>query len=231
MKYYSIIGLFAFTLITPPLGIAQQDPDNIDVRLFRSINNNRSQFLTGTANILDYSVYPVSIGLPLGLVGYGLVNNARYEEDSGYLLAITELLSIATYVSLKQVFKRPRPYMKLAEVHVGHLKTTSRYSFPSGHSSLATSIATIFSLRYPTPWVYVPAFTWAALAGYSRIYYGLHYPSDVLAGTAIGVAAGIFVHHFEEALVAWKQAIIGQNVSVFFAQDEEGVKVRIGFRM
>jgi membrane-associated phospholipid phosphatase len=52
-------------------------------------------------------------------------------------------------------------------------------SFPSQHTSFAFATATALSLQYRKWWVVVPAYTWAAMVGYSRLYLGQHYPSDV----------------------------------------------------
>jgi undecaprenyl-diphosphatase len=62
-------------------------------------------------------------------------------------------------------------------------------SFPSGHTSVAFSTATSLYLAYPKWYVAVPAFTYAASVGYSRMYLGVHYPSDVLAGAVIGAGS------------------------------------------
>lgn len=210
----TILAIF-YCCITSSSLLSQTSKSNIDVQIFRSINNNRSQSLKSITNIVDYSVYPISIGLPIGLIGYGFLTNSKYEEDSGFLLSATELLSIITYLPLKHTIKRPRPYDKLENVHTGHLETASKYSFPSGHSTLATGITTLLIFRYPQPEIYIPALSWAFLAGYSRIYYGLHYPSDVLAGMAIGFCAGILVHHFEEEIINSKQKFLGNLPSIF----------------
>lgn len=96
--------------------------------------------------------------------------------------------------ALKRFFKRPRPYGKLATVRT----ITSRLadgSFPSGHTTAAFSIAGVFSM---TTSLAAPLWTLAGLIGLSRVYLGHHYPTDVLAGAAIGIsfaslATGLFV--------------------------------------
>lgn len=206
---------------------AQNDPNNIDVKFFRSINNSRSDIQTSIANAVGYSVYPTAAGLPLGLITYGIISDQQYEEDSGFLLAASEIFSIAIYMPMKQIFKRQRPYNQLENVHTGHFWTGSSYSFPSGHSTIAANIATLLFLRYPKPIVYIPLFTWAVVAGYSRVYHGLHYPSDVIAGKMIGIGSGLLIYHCGKKLIEIKRKTLGKKVDIFLFSADYGVTANV----
>ncbi|HXH87742.1 MAG TPA: phosphatase PAP2 family protein [Gaiellaceae bacterium] len=66
-------------------------------------------------------------------------------------------------------------------------------SFPSGHATVAFACATALALAVPRlRW---PLFTLAALIAFSRVYVGVHYPLDVLAGAVLGVALGFAVRY------------------------------------
>jgi undecaprenyl-diphosphatase len=96
------------------------------------------------------------------------------------------LSSVITQVT-KNIVKRERPFDKYSFI----VKRSSGggYSFPSGHTSAAFTTATSLSLLFPKWYVVVPAYLWAGSVGYARMYQGVHYPSDVLAGALVGAGS------------------------------------------
>jgi membrane-associated phospholipid phosphatase len=72
-------------------------------------------------------------------------------------------------------------------------------SFPSGHTS-GFSTATSLALDYKKWYIVVPAYLWAGSVGYSRMYLGKHYPSDVLGGAIIGIGSGYLCHWLRKKL-------------------------------
>ena len=79
---------------------------------------------------------------------------------------------------------RERPYISLAGIVPG-TPPLDRYSFPSGHTLHAVSFSMVIVYSFPELAVLVVPF--ALLVAASRVVLGLHYPSDVLAGAALGV--------------------------------------------
>ncbi len=86
---------------------------------------------------------------------------------------------------IKNIIARPRPYMVLEELRI-LIPRPSEYSFPSGHTSSSFAAAIVFYRQLPKKWG-VLAVVLAALIGFSRMYVGVHYPTDVLAGIGMGM--------------------------------------------
>jgi len=86
----------------------------------------------------------------------------------------------ATVIPLKYMVNRHRPNGE-------HNRWDA--SFPSGHTTFIFTQAYILSHNYPK--ATIPLFTFATIVGFSRIYLKKHYPSDVLAGAALGIVTGL----------------------------------------
>ena len=95
------------------------------------------------------------------------------------------LAGVGTYKLLKHRLVRERPYITQLGISVG-TPPLDRYSFPSGHTLHAVAFTILAVANFPElGWVLVP---FATLIAASRVVLGLHYPSDVLAGGALGAA-------------------------------------------
>lgn len=176
------------------------DPDNFDVRLFRKINNSRSPLKTKILNTTDNSMLPVSILVPPALMVYGRVRQKTYDENTGYLLFTSEVTSVALTFGTKILVNRQRPLNALNNVHSKGSPILDVYSFPSGHTAYSFALATMFTLRYPKyPQVYAPMFIWSLMVAYGRPYFGMHYPSDLLAGAIIGSGSSILIYSLRKS--------------------------------
>lgn len=132
--------------------------------------------------------YRSVMGLSILLMAYGDEDH----RNTGKLLSSAYISSgIMTY-GLKHVIRRKRPLDD----------TLGNPSLPSGHATIAFSAATILGYRYPK-WR-IPLYIGAGLVGFSRIYLGRHYTSDVLAGAAIGTTMGVLVWHNRVTLLKWE---------------------------
>ncbi len=80
---------------------------------------------------------------------------------------------------LKHKIKRSRPFENVGGIR-NLVHPPDKFSFPSGHTAAAFLMAVLVSSFYP--FMTAPLFVWAAGVGISRIYNGVHYPTDVLAG-------------------------------------------------
>jgi undecaprenyl-diphosphatase len=175
----------------------------LDRHLFRLMNDAWTNsaldlfmpFLSGVANdgLLWLAVLAV-IAVLGGKVG-------RWAALAG-LVALG--VGAATSDILKELTAQARPFLVLSDVHLA-IDPPDSYSFPSGHatSAFATSSGVIFTHRRLLG--RVPHWDWGllALAGavaYSRVYVGVHYPSDVL----VGVVLGTFIGWTVATTIAWR---------------------------
>lgn len=93
--------------------------------------------------------------------------------------------------SLKRLMSRERPYKILEHLHTFGIELRD-YSFPSGHTTASFSLATTLAVNLPK--VAVVVLVLALIIGMSRIYLGVHYPTDVVAGIILGIFASLTIH-------------------------------------
>lgn len=104
-------------------------------------------------------------------------------------------VELPTYKILKNCIKRDRPCEVLTGIQQ-RLDPIDQFSFPSGHTAAAFLIATLLACYLP--FLIFPAFLWAICVAFSRIYMGVHYPTDILAGMVLGTLSaftGLLVIH------------------------------------
>ncbi len=118
-----------------------------------------------------------------GLIIVGIVLWQREERKTAVSLLASSAGSAALNALLKLFFARPRPAV------FPPLTTESSYSFPSGHTMAAMAVygltAVLLWRRRRIGWA-ILAGLWVPLVALSRVYLGVHYPSDVLASLAVG---------------------------------------------
>ena len=112
------------------------------------------------------------------------------ESTSALVLAVAMVTAMALTELLKTAFNLPRPFQisSLGLSPRGEVPTNP--GLPSGHTTNAFTVATVMWSRYPA-WR-VPFVALAVATGTFMIILGLHFPSDVLAGTFLGVFCGMF---------------------------------------
>ena len=122
-----------------------------------------------------------------------------YKKEAGKRVARTVLTASMWFPMIKNVVLRVRPYMahkeKIEVLQVVEADTDKwdiiqqGFSFPSGHGATAVSLFGSIGKELRKRWMWTLAILMPLLIGLSRISVGVHYPTDVLAGWAIGLAA------------------------------------------
>ncbi|HUO83666.1 MAG TPA: phosphatase PAP2 family protein [Thermoanaerobaculia bacterium] len=121
-----------------------------------------------------YLVLAIVVPMVAGLPGWKFVGVA----------GVTLVASFTIYPPLKRILARNRPCDYDSSL-ASPVRVLDRYSCPSGHCMTATAIAIPLALIFPS--MFLPVVGAWALIGWSRLLLGHHYPSDVLAGTVLGV--------------------------------------------
>lgn len=123
------------------------------------------------------------------------------------VLCITALIA-GYFISeiLKIIVARPRPYELLEGVRV--LVPASGYSWPSGHSVASFIVFTIYGMaiigkRYGLAYLFILV----CLIMFSRVYIGVHYPSDVLSGALIGIFCALLILRNEDNIIKFKEKL------------------------
>src|SRR5882724_2203039 len=176
----------------------------LDVDVFRLINEAASNplfdkimpFISGNAFF-----YPAIVILGLLLLWKG--------RSRGIICILMLALSVSLCDGwicrlLKEVVARPRPFLTLSDVHCLIGKGGS-FSMPSSHAAnwfAAVMVAAVYYRR--SLWFMLPA---ACLVSYSRVYNGVHYPSDVLVGALLGAGFAAAVLWFTDSV--WQ--FVGQK--------------------
>ena len=171
---------------------------NLDVRLLDHINGPASSADKGWSTFTK-SINIVGVSVPTSMVIIGFVRDDRALAIKGLETATSILIAQGMTMALKSTIKRERPYLTYPDIITGKSNSTE-YSFPSGHTSVAFATATSLSLSFPKWYVIVPSYTYAAAIGYSRMYLGVHYPSDVFAGAVIGAGSSFLTWKLQKLL-------------------------------
>ncbi|MEG0796036.1 MAG: phosphatase PAP2 family protein [Odoribacter sp.] len=86
-------------------------------------------------------------------------------------------------------------------VHIVNDKRGGRYGFPSCHSANSFALAFLIMLLFKQKWLTLFIMLWATLHSYSRIYLGVHYPGDLLAGAIVGISGAYIIYYLYRYLL------------------------------
>ncbi len=155
---------------------------NLDASLLLAIQGMRLDWLNplveGFTAMGDAGLLWISVSL-------GLLCCKPTRKAGALSLLAMALGLLCTNVILKNLFARPRPWLDIAGL-IPLVNERDPNSFPSGHTCAAFAAGLIWAGTLPKRGARALAMVLAVCMGLSRLYVGVHYPSDVLAGAAVG---------------------------------------------
>lgn len=175
---------------------------NWDVNTLHRINSWDSKFVRNYNKIISRSEPYVAVGVPVAMaIAAWIKQDKGLLKDAVYIGTSVAGTFVVSY-GLKYLVDRARPYDAYPDrVHPYSYEDSP--SFPSSHTSTAFALATSLCVKYPKWYVIAPSALWACSVGVSRMNEGVHYPSDVLAGAAIGVGCAVANVYINRWLNKW----------------------------
>ena len=166
---------------------------NIDRYLLLSLNGSDSLFWDGC--MLVYT--SMAVWMPLAFVLLCVLLKNNNIKDFLLLIAfVAVIIALTDTISsgiCKPFFERWRPTndpILMYAVDVVNETRGGRYGFTSSHAANSFGIATFLLLLIKNRALSVSLIVWASMNAFTRVYLGVHYPGDILAGTLIGIVVG-----------------------------------------
>jgi membrane-associated phospholipid phosphatase len=176
-------------LITSELPPLLQQFHELDIQLLRGLYENRNPLFDSTFIVITDSAAALAFGIPAIFLIHGLIVKNKLQWRN----ALTVIIAVAIAAIVANIIKfsldTPRPY----EIYpfIEKLSSGGSPSFPSGHTTDAFAFAVAAGLVYSKWYILLPGLIWATLVGISRMWLGVHYPSDVIAGAILGTACAL----------------------------------------
>lgn len=186
---------FILLLFITLIGSSQLNAQNWDINTVETINR---WDVHGLSRGLSHSGIILPIGVPTAMGIYALIKKDQPLLKDAVYIGTTVIEALGVTYGLKYAFDRQRPYEKYPG-KINPINPEDSPSFPSGHTAAAFSLATSLSITYPKWYVIAPSAVWACGVGFARMNQGVHYPSDVLTGAAIGVGcafANVYINRW-----------------------------------
>lgn len=150
------------------------------------------------------------------------------DKEFGKTLGFATIVSLVLNNGMKDFFSYERPIGQPG-IRSLRIETATGKAFPSGHTMSASTFYTVLRMKVNKKWFGFACSVLILLVGVSRVYLGLHYPKDVLAGWILGILIAVFIYFGMEAVKqpiwAYLGAVVLGMVLLPFAESEDFYKM------
>lgn len=153
-------------------------PGEID--FLKLLEGGRTDFLSGLFELITM------LGEETLLVVFLATVYFMFDKDMAHRLFFITISSMTINNIVKLIAQVPRPFAD-GKITTVREETATGYSFPSGHTQTISTWSTALAIQYKKPWLIAFAAVAIPAVAFSRLYLGVHYPSDVVAGAILGI--------------------------------------------
>jgi len=172
---------------------------NFDINLLKNINPNAYHAQIKYQQLISNATPVVDFSIPVILFATSYIKDDKALRVKSLTIIGSLIIADGTSYIIKNIVKRNRPFVTYPREIIKY-SMAGGYSFPSGHTTDAFSLATSLTLNFKQWYVIVPAYLWAGSVGYSRLYLGAHYPSDVFGGAIVGSTSAFITYKLSKWL-------------------------------
>jgi len=172
---------------------------NFDINLLKNINPNAYHAQIKYQQFISNATPMVDLSIPVILFATSYIKDDKALRVKSLTIIGSLIIADGTTYIIKNIVKRNRPFVTYPREIIKY-SMAGGYSFPSGHTTDAFSLATSLTLNFKQWYVIVPAYLWGGSVGYSRLYLGAHYPSDVFGGAIVGSTSAFITYKLSKWL-------------------------------
>jgi membrane-associated phospholipid phosphatase len=183
---FSLLSIFLFQL--------GRDLKDFDIGILKPIYENRNPVFDFTFKLITNTTALLAFGIPAVFLIISLIKKDPVVHRRALVILISVAISAILANILKYIVDLPRPYQVYPFIH--KLSVGGSPSFPSGHTADAFAFAIAAALAFRKWYITLISLAWAAMVGYSRMYLGVHFPTDVIAGALIGAICSLACYIF-----------------------------------
>lgn len=184
------------------VAVTQVNAQNWEIDMVHRVNSWDKGFVRQYNKVVSQTESYVVVGVPVAMAIAGWIKHDKELLKDALYVGTSVAGTFAVTYGMKYLVRRDRPYERYPD-RVHPFSRERSPSFPSGHTATAFALATSLSIKCPKWYVIAPSALWACSVGVSRMNEGVHYPTDVMAGAAIGAGFAVANVYINRWLNRW----------------------------